>query len=295
MDFERLHLTKPEAKSGQDSSFDPRRLPPLRISSKSFKYGDFDLGQLTLESSRRPSGLHVDTFKLQAPVLMVGGQGDWENAGGLQTSRFDFEIESEELGKALTTLGYTTNIAGGKTHIDLTANWNGAPMDVALERLNGTLGMVIGKGRFLDIDPGAGRVFGLLSLQALPRRLSLDFSDLFGKGFAFDSITSEFALKDGNAYTNNLLMKGPSAIITVTGRTGLAAKDYDQMVTVKPQIGASLPLAATIAGGPAVGAAVYLAQQIFQPQIDSLAGYQYTIKGSWKDPKVDRIVNENSK
>ncbi|MEO7558441.1 MAG: YhdP family protein, partial [Gammaproteobacteria bacterium] len=295
MDFERLHLAKPEAKNSRDSSLDPHSLPALRISSKSFKYGDLDLGQLTLESSRRPSGLHVDTFKVQTPALTATGQGDWENTGGRQTSRFDFEIESEELGKALTALGYTTNIAGGKTQIDLTANWNGTPMDVAFERLNGTLGMVIGKGRFLDIDPGAGRVFGLLSIQSLPRRLSLDFSDLFGKGFAFDSITGEFALKDGNAYTNNLLMKGPSAIITVTGRTGLAAKDYDQMVTVKPQIGASLPLAATIAGGPAVGAAVYLAQKIFQPQIDDLTGYQYTIKGSWKDPKIDRIETENIK
>jgi uncharacterized protein (TIGR02099 family) len=294
MDFERLHLAKSANENTQDSTSDPRRLPALRVSSKSFKYGEADLGQLTLESSKRTSGMHVDVFKLQAPAMTVTGQGDWviEGSGGL--SRFDFEVDSKELGKTLTALGYDTNIAGGNTHIDLTAHWTGAPMDFDLARLNGTLAMTIEKGRFLDINPGAGRVFGLLSIQALPRRLSLDFSDLFQKGFAFDSITSEFALKDGNAYTSNLLMKGPSAIISVTGRTGLAAKDYDQVVTVKPQIGASLPLAATIAGGPVAGAAVFLAQKIFQSQIDDVTGYQYTIKGTWDDPDIDRVVPQSS-
>ncbi|MEO5573403.1 MAG: YhdP family protein [Gammaproteobacteria bacterium] len=289
MDFERLHLAKSATETAPDSSLDPRRLPVLRVTSKSFKYGDGDLGQLILETSKRATGMHVDSLKLQAPEMTISGQGDWLNEGGGPVSRFDFEVDSKGLGNTLTNLGYDTNIAGGKTHIDLTAHWTGAPMDFALARLNGTLSMSIEKGRFLDIDPGAGRIFGLLSIQALPRRLSLDFSDLFKKGFAFDTINSEFALKDGNAYTSNLLMKGPSAIVSVTGRTGLAAKDYDQVVTVKPQIGASLPLAATLAGGPVAGAAVFLAQKIFQPQIDDLTGYQYTITGPWKDPNIDKV------
>ncbi|MEO5702657.1 MAG: AsmA-like C-terminal region-containing protein, partial [Gammaproteobacteria bacterium] len=294
MDFERLHLAKSKDEGTQDSTLDPSRLPSLQVSSKSFKYGQMELGQLKLETSKRASGMHVDVLELRAPAMNVTGQGDWVNEGGQRVSRFDFEVEGEELGKALGAFGYDTNIAEGKMHIDLTAHWMGAPMDFALARLNGTLAMNIGKGRFLDIDPGAGRVFGLLSIQALPRRLSLDFSDLFKKGFAFDSIVSEFALKDGNAYTNNLLMKGPSAIISVTGRTGLAAKDYDQMVMVKPQIGASLPLAATLAGGPVAGAAVFLAQKIFQSQIDDITAYQYTIKGSWKDPDIKRVTSQAS-
>ncbi len=294
MNFERLHLAKPENENTRDSTFDPRRLPALDISSKSFKYNDHDLGQLKLATSKRPSGMHVDTFRLQAPTMNVTGQGDWINEGNAQVSRFDFEVDSEELGKTLAVWGYDTNIAGGKAHIDLTAHWTGSPMNFALDRLNGTLVISIEQGRFLDIDPGAGRVFGLLSIQALPRRLSLDFSDIFKKGFAFDSIVSEFTLKDGTAYTNNLLMKGPSATVSVTGKTDLAAKDYDQIVTVKPQIGVSLPLAATIAGGPIAGAAVFLAQKIFQPQIDSLTDYQYTIKGTWADPIIDRIESKNA-
>lgn len=295
MDFERLHLAKTEDAATQDSKLDPRRLPPLRISSASFKYGELDLGRLTVEAGQRPGGLHIDTLKMVAPLMQMTGQGDWVMENGQPVSRFDLTVTSDELGATLGSLGYTTNIAGGKTHLEMDAWWPGAPMDFAAARLNGKLAINIEKGRFLDIEPGPGRVFGLLSLQALPRRLSLDFSDFFQKGFAFDRVVGELRLENGNAYTDNLVMAGPSAKIRVSGRTGLAAKDYDQVVTVKPQIGSSLPLAGALAGGLGIGAAILLAQQLFKPQIDDIAGYQYTIKGPWSDPQVERIAQQNAK
>lgn len=295
MDFERLHLAKTEDAAAQDSKLDPRRLPPLRISSASFKYGELDLGRITVEAGQRPGGLHIDTLKMVTPLMQMTGQGDWIMENGQPVSRFDLTVNSDELGATLGSLGYTTNIAGGKTHLEMDAWWPGAPMDFAAARLNGKLAINIEKGRFLDIEPGPGRVFGLLSLQALPRRLSLDFSDFFQKGFAFDRVVGEFRLENGNAYTDNLVMAGPSAKIRVSGRTGLAAKDYDQVVTVKPQIGSSLPLAGILAGGVGIGAAILLAQQLFKPQIDDIAGYQYTIKGAWSDPQVERVVQQNAK
>lgn len=297
MEFERLHLAKNEqAATEKEQAFDPRELPALRLTSASFKYGDLDLGRLEVEAGKRPAGLQIDKLTMASPALQVKGKGDWLSENNKQVSRFDLGIDSAELGKALAALGYSANnIVGGKSHIDLQAHWAGSPMDLALERLNGTLTMNIEKGRFLDIEPGAGRVFGLLSIQTLPRRLSLDFSDLFAKGFAFDHIGGDFKLENGNAFTENLVMTGPPAIVTVTGRTGLGAKDYDQLVTVKPQIGASLPLAGGLAGGPAVAAAIFLAQKIFKPQIDDIAGYQYTIKGTWQDPKIEPFAIQTSK
>ena len=302
MNFERLHLAKsakPDAPqdSSKEQGLDPRRLPALRLTSNSFRYGELDLGSLNVEASKRPAGLHVDKLQLASPALQVTGQGDWEAEGNIKrVSRFNLLITSDELGKALTNLGYTSNnIVGGKSNLDLTAHWQGSPANFALERLNGVLLMKIEKGRFLDIEPGAGRIFGLLSVQTLPRRLSLDFSDIFEKGFAFDLITGEFTLDNGNAHTKNLIMTGPSAIVAINGRTGLAAKDYDQVVTVKPQIGASLPLAGALAAGLGIGAAILLAQKLLQPQIDDIAGYQSTIKGSWDEPKVEPISVQTSK
>ena len=152
----------------------------------------------------------------------------------------------------------------------------------------------IDKGRFLDIEPKAGRLFGLLSLQTLPRRLSLDFSDLFSKGLSFDEISGDFTIEDGNAYTNNLAMEGPSAEIVVTGRTGLSRKDYDQLVTVTPQVSDSLPIASALFGpiGLGIGAVLFLAGEMFDSiprQIDKLLRYQYTITGSWDNPVIERI------
>ncbi|MFZ5589567.1 MAG: YhdP family protein [Pseudomonadota bacterium] len=291
MDFERLHLAKAPDQERAAQSTDPRRAPPLAVSSNSFKYGDFDLGALNLKAGKRPAGLHFDKLTLASPTLNIDGQGEWLVVEkDRQISSFSLVINSAQAGKALSALGYSSVIEGGEAHLTLTASWPGAPMDFAAKNLNGALVMNIEKGRLLDVEPGAGRVFGLLSLQALPRRLTLDFSDLFAKGFAFDHITGRFNLENGNAYTNDLVMEGPSAIINIAGRTGLAAKDYDQLVTVKPQIGASLPLLGGLAGGPAGLAAVFIAKELFKPQIEQIAGYQYTIKGSWQDPQIERVT-----
>ena len=154
--------------------------------------------------------------------------------------------------------------------------------------------MDIGKGRFIDINPSTGRLFGLLSLQTLPRRLSLDFSDLFGKGLAFDNIEGRFDLENGDAYTNNLAMTGPSVNINISGRTGLVQQDYDQIATVTPKVTDSLPVASALFGpiGIGVGAVIFLASEIFQSlpgKIDTLLRKQYTITGAWNDPQVTKI------
>lgn len=285
MDLERLHLGKVQGGGGGENS-DPRLWPALRIDAASFKYGAADFGRLHLAAARRSSGLRIDSLSLASADFQIDGQGDWVIEQDKPSSRFMVKATSEDMGKMLTAFGYAAPLSGGKSQIDLSAAWAGAPADFALDRLNGNLTLRATKGRLLEVDPGAGgRVFGLLSLQALPRRLTLDFSDIFAKGFSFDRIEGYFVLEDGNAYTNNLVMEGPSAKISVTGRTGLAAKDYDQVVTVKPEISEGLSVGAGLAGGPVVGLSLFLANKLL-PGLKDIASYQYTIKGSWKEPVI---------
>jgi uncharacterized protein YhdP len=124
----------------------------------------------------------------------------------------------------------------------------------------------------------------------LPRRLSLDFSDIFQKGFSFDRIEGDFILKDGNATTQNLVMDGPAARIEAQGRIGLGARDYDQIVTVNPNVTSSLPVAGAVVGGLGVGAAMLLAQQILEPEIDKATRVKYRVSGPWDNPEVKRIT-----
>ena len=204
-------------------------------------------------------------------------------------------FKSESIKLMLDTFNYeTANIENGETRIELSANWNGSPMDFSVANLNGKLNMEIAEGQFLDIEPKAGRLFGLLSIQALPRRLSLDFADFFDKGFAFDSIKGNFSIEKGQAYTNDLQMLGPAGDITISGRTGLETEDYDQIATVVPKVSDSLPVASALFGpvGVGVGAVIYFAGELFDSipsNIDKILTQQYSIKGSWEDPEIEKI------
>ncbi len=290
MTLQRLHFAQ---QSGERKpEFDPRNWPALHVSSQSVKYGAVDLGGLTLEASKQPNGLRIEKLQLNSPNLRIQGTGEWTVSGDTQQSRLNADVDSGDFGKALAQLGYAETVVGGKARVVVSAQWPGAPGDFALARLSGTLTLNAKQGRFLDIEPGAaGRVFGLLSLQALPRRLTLDFRDLFGKGFSFDKIEGTFTLDNGDAYTNNLVMNGPAARISVSGRTGLAARDYDQIVTVTPEISAGLPLAGALGGpvGIGIGTGIYLFEKLFKPGIGGIARVQYTVKGSWQDPVIEPL------
>jgi uncharacterized protein YhdP len=187
----------------------------------------------------------------------------------------------------LAAFGSAGSVSGGETQGTIDANWSGSPAEFALAKLEGNVALQIGKGRLLNVEAGAGRLFGLLNITGLRRRLTLDFSDVFAKGFAFDSIDGKLKLQDGDAYTDDLVIDGPAARIEVSGRTGLAKRDYDQLVTVIPHAQSTLPLAGAIAGGPAVGAALLLADKLLGRQMEGLTSftrYQYTVTGGWDEP-----------
>ncbi len=291
MDLDRLVLPGggPRIPGLRGAAPDPRVLPALRAEVREFRLGARSLGRLTLRAKRIPEGLRLTALSLKSPQLRLKGTGSWVRAGPGSVTRFQGTLESDDTGRLLGEFGFVKSLKGGKAHCEMDLHWPGAPTRVRPATLAGTLKIKITDGRLLDINPGAGRIFGLFSLQALPRRLSLDFSDLFRKGFTFDHIEGTFRLRNGEAYTDNLTMVGPAAEIAVSGRTGLVARDYDQKVTVTPNLGSSLPIAGTLAGGPAVGAALFLAEHLLRGPIRHLTRYRYTVTGSWNKPVITRI------
>ena len=171
-------------------------------------------------------------------------------------------------------------------------NWDGAPAEFSITGLQGEVSLLIRDGRLLEVEPGAGRVFGLLTLDTLQRRLSLDFSDLFKKGFDFKRMEGDFSLIDGDAYTSDFFIEGPAARIEISGRTGLTAKDYDQLIAVIPNVSTTLPIAGAIAVNPAVGVALLVADQVFSNQtnrVESITRKEYTVTGSWDNPDIERV------
>ena len=294
VDLQRLKIARNTGKeSGR--ALDPRAQLPLQVAVADLDFHGHALGAMKLSASRIADGMRIDSVEFSKPGLSINGSGTWLRQGEDDKSRFAIKINADTIDDMLQTFGY--NVAAvrkGKTEMEIDAGWAGTPAEFSWAKLNGSLHMQVSKGHLLDIEPKAGRLFGLLSFQSLPRRLSLDFSDLFGKGMAFDKIEGTFNIDDGNAYTNDLQLSGPSAEVTVAGRTGLVVQDYDQVVTVTPQVTETLPVAGAIFGpvGIGVGAVIYLAGEMFNSVtqgIDDLLRYQYTVTGSWDDPVIEKI------
>ena len=275
-----------------------KKLPELNVKINKLTYKNNDLGQTTLLTSNINDGVNIDELSFTKPGFNIKASGKWTRIDEVDRSEFIATLESESIDSMLKTFGYeNANIEGGQTRIKLNASWMDTPMNFSIDKVNGELGMNIAEGQFLDINPSAGRLFGLLSIQTLPRRLSLDFTDIFSKGFSFDSIKGNFSLQQGHAYTNDLEMNGPSADIIVSGRTGLITEDYDQIATVTPKISDSLPVTSALFGpiGVGVGAVFFIAGELFESlpkKIDKILSQQYSIKGSWDSPDIKKINKE---
>ena len=274
---------------------DPKTVPPVRAEIADLTYGDYRLGSMQLTASPIANGLSFEEIEFAKPEMTIMGTGVWEKPFNRNRSKFTITVKADKLHKMLDNFRYdATAIKAGKTDISIDAGWEGSPDEFSLDKLAGTFDIRVTKGQLLEVSPAAGRLFGLLSIQTLPRRLTLDFTDLFGKGLAFDKITGSFKIANGNAYTNDLHLTGPSADVLISGRTGLSDQDYDQLVTVTPQIADNLPLASALLGpvGIGVGAVLYLAGNMFESindNIDKMLRYQYTITGNWHNPKIEKV------
>jgi len=271
------------------SAMDPRGLPELDFHIADFRYKNRKFGSIRLETARVADGVRIEQLVLKPRSTTITARGGWYVRGKQQYSNVQMHVESRNIGHTLKALGYVGGINKGKGSVDLELKWPGSFADVDASEIQGRMSLSLKEGYLLDVDPGAGRMFGMLSIQTLPRRLLLDFSDVFRKGFGFDRIRGSFTIEGGDAYTNNLYMEGPAARVEIAGRTGLADQDYDQLVTVTPHVADSLPLLGVLAATPQVGAAILAFQKLFQPQIDDATKNQYTITGSWNEPVIKKF------
>ena len=196
-------------------------------------------------------------------------------------------VDSDDIGALLAGLGLGGQVGGGKGRLGIDAAWRGGPDTFDPSAMDATIALDARDGRLLEIEPGAGRVLGLLGVAQLPRRLTLDFRDFFDKGFAFDSIKGDVRLAQGTARTDNLAIKGPAADIHVRGSADLRTQRFDQTVDVLPKSGGLLTAVGAIAAGP-VGAAVgAVANAVLDKPLQGLGAKTYRVTGPWSSPKVE--------
>ncbi len=267
----------------------PAKIPPLSLDIGDLSFGKAELGQTTLRTRPLADGLQVSQLQFRSPKQAIDVTGQWRGTGAQARTRFEAAVHSENLGGLLDNLGYGGQLRGGQGQLQFNAGWDGAPAAFNLAGLEGTLDINIRNGQILEVEPGAGRVLGLLSVAQLPRRLMLDFRDFFSKGLAFNQAEGRVAFGDGLARTDRLGMQGPAADIAIRGQADLRAQQFDQTIEVNPRSGNLLTVVGAVAGGP-VGAAVgAAANAVLGKPLGEIGAKTYRVTGPWSDPKVEVV------
>ena len=261
----------------------------MQFDVRELVYQGRDFGHLQAEVTRGTAGLTMNRFAISQAAYTATGHGSWLVQDDGQRCALEFRADSENVMGFLQALQFGPAVAGRKGRVVASVTWPGPPERSAIGRISGRLEMSAADGRLVSVEPGAGRILGLMSLAHLPRRLALDFGDLTGEGLAFDTLRGTFALKDGEATTDDLLLRGSSAEIGIAGRTSLRDQTYDQTAIVTGRVGASLGVAGALAAGPAVGAALLVFSQLFKEPLQGVTRGYYHITGSWDEPQVRRI------
>ncbi len=290
LDMERLWLVETDSATG-DGVADPRNLPAVRASVGDFVLTDMRLGRLTAELAQRGDGVVVEPLNLESDTFRISGDATWvveDNDVGRQRSELRLQLVSTDIAPTLEALGYKPVVEGEKASVTLDLFWPGGPSVDFLNSAGGRVVVNLDRGQFLPVEPGGGRVVGLLSIAALPRRLGLDFSDVTDKGLAFDQVTGEFRLDKGNAFTCNLGLEGPVTDIGILGRVSIRDRSYDQLAVVRPHVSDLLAVGGFV-GGPLVGSTVLLISQIFRKPLSSLGESYYRVTGGWDEPVVSKV------
>lgn len=281
-----------EARAGRGArGSDPRRIGRIALDIGELRHGNKPLGRLRMATEPTPRGVRLAELSLEGPLVTARGDGGWALDGtDYASSEIELRLQSADLGQLLRDMGNYSTISGAPSTATLQLSWPGGPGELSLARMRGSVEATLGAGRLTEVEPGVGRMLGILNLGALQRRLSLDFSDVFEEGFGFDQITGQIAIGSGKARIGRLEILSSTADIRISGTTNLIDQTFDQSVRVTPKIGTGVALAGAVAGGPLVGAAVFLADKVTGGAVEQLGSYEYQVTGPWKKPLIRRVT-----
>jgi uncharacterized protein (TIGR02099 family) len=279
----------------------PSRVPALDVVIDDLELRGKKLGKVEIEALNQADGTQaapdwrLSRFDLTVPEAHLQGSGRWAPdpaARGRRRMVMDFAMDISDSGALLTRLGTPGAIKGGAGRLKGQVSWAGSPFSLDYPTMNGKLNLALDKGQFLKAGPGAARLLGVLSLQSLPRRLALDFRDVFQEGFAFDHVDGDVAIQDGVAATNNLRMRGVQAAVLMAGQADLEHETQNLRVVVVPEINAGTASLAYAAINPAVGLGTFLAQLFLRKPLMAAGTREFHITGNWDDPKVEQVPHD---
>lgn len=275
-------------------------IPGLDIEADNFELFGKKLGRVQLQAKNsklaNAAGNNewlIDKLVLTNPDAILTAQGKW--AGGQDSlaaplTTLSYQLDLSDAGKLLERFGYAQTIAGGKGKLSGNISWAGSPYALDIPSLTGKIRLDLKSGQFLKVEPGAAKLLAVLNMQALPRRLMLDFRDVFSDGFAFDGITGDAQIDKGVAKTDNLKIRGVSATVLLNGLADIDHESQDLHVVVMPEINAgAASVVYALAVNPVIGVGTFLAQLFLRQPLMRAFTFEYQITGPWKEPNVVKL------
>ncbi len=269
-----------------------QELPSLDIVADEFQLRDKQLGKLELVTVAEERDWRIEKMNLTGAEYTLVADGVWQNWNTQSRTRFNLQLETSDIGKLLTRLGYPEGVKRGTAKLNSTLAWPGSPRDFNYPELSGDIVLDAEKGQFVKLEPGIGKLLGILSLQSLPRRITLDFRDVFSDGFAFDKIQGKANINLGVASADNFRIRGPSAHVVMKGEVDLAKETQKLRVKITPGISDAASIAGALIAGPIAGVAAFIAQKVLKNPLDKLASYEYDVSGTWADPVVAKVGSQ---
>ncbi len=289
----------------------PTSIPALDIVVDDFELRGKKLGRLEIDAVNRLAGQglrewRLNKLNLTMPEAAFSASGNWAalNAQATTTAPavrtgarpserrrmvMNFRFDIADSGSLLGRFGMKDVVRRGKGKMEGQVSWLGSPLSLDYPSMNGTFNVNMESGQFLKADPGLAKLLGVLSLQSLPRRLSLDFRDVFSEGFAFDFVRGDITIQQGTAATNNLQMKGVNAAVLMEGKADLARETQDIKVVVIPEINAGTASLVASVINPAIGVGTFLAQMFLREPLIRAATQEFHIDGTWADPRIAKV------
>ena len=288
----------------------PANIPALDIVVDDFELRGKRLGRVEIEAVNRNASLaalegggrewRLNKFNLITPEAVLTATGNWAAVGSAtvrgtperRRTVLNFKLDIADSGELLARFGMKGVVRKGRGKMEGRVAWMGSPITLDYPSMTGAFTANIETGQFLKADPGIAKLLGVLSLQALPRRLTLDFRDVFSEGFVFDFFRGDIAIEQGIAKTNNLQMKGVNAAVLMEGRADIAKETQDLKVVVVPEINAGTASLIASVINPAVGLGTFLAQLFLRRPLIEAATQEFHIDGPWADPKITKVEHK---
>jgi uncharacterized protein (TIGR02099 family) len=286
LDMEMLNLSALKQIKIQNGTGSAEFKPLFNIRSKKTLWQSENLGQLVLETQRTSQGMTIKRLELDGDDEKLSLSGAWKSAGITSATSISGRIDMNKASRLFDKLNITKDLTETSGVIDFNLNWYAAPWQLALPNLRGTMAMNLKSGRILSIEPGFGRLLGILAVAQWLKRIQLDFTDIYSEGLTFNSIQGNFNLLNGKATTDNLVIDAVPAKITIMGDTDLSQQTVDHVIKVVPKSLDALPIAGTIVSRVAAMVGKTLTGK---DQEGFFFGTQYLVKGKWDDVKISSL------